>query len=82
MTPDHGERGGRRSVAHFQSGGSVGAGPGAVATPAAFVTRYRSRRLERFLTEEEFRRLGQELLDTLEAEGLRSRCTRRRLCGC
>ena len=24
----HGERGGRRSVAHFQSGGSVGAGPG------------------------------------------------------
>ena len=36
--------------------------------PCRFVTRYRSRRLERFLTEEEFRRLG-GTLDTLEAEG-------------
>ena len=38
-----------------------------MATPAAFVTKYRSRRLERFLTEEEFRRLGR-VLDELEAE--------------
>ena len=38
--------------------------------PCRFVTRYRSRRLERFLTEEEFRRLG-GTLDTLEAEGTR-----------
>ena len=36
--------------------------------PCGFVTRYRTRRPERFLTEEEFRRLGQAL-DDLEAEG-------------
>ena len=35
--------------------------------PCRFVTKYRSRRLERFLTEEEFRRLGR-VLDELEAE--------------
>ena len=36
--------------------------------PCRVVAKYRTRRLERFLTEEEFRRLGQ-VLDTLEAEG-------------
>ena len=36
--------------------------------PCRFVPRYRTRRLERFLTEEEFRRLG-GVLDALEAEG-------------
>ena len=36
--------------------------------PCRFVTRYRSRKLERFLTEEEFRRLGR-VLASLEAEG-------------
>ena len=36
--------------------------------PCRFVNKYRTRRLERFLTEEEFRRLG-ETLDVLEAEG-------------
>ena len=36
--------------------------------PCRFVKKYRTRRLERFLTEEEFRRLG-ETLDALEAEG-------------
>ena len=36
--------------------------------PCRFVAKYRTRRLERFLTEEEFRRLG-GTLDTLEAEG-------------
>ena len=36
--------------------------------PCGFVTRYRTRRPERFLTEQEFRRLGQAL-DELEAEG-------------
>ena len=36
--------------------------------PCGFVTRYRTRRPERFLTEDEFRRLGQAL-DDLEAEG-------------
>ena len=36
--------------------------------PCRVVSKYRTRRLERFLTEEEFRRLGQ-VLDTLEAEG-------------
>ena len=36
--------------------------------PCRAVAKYRTRRLERFLTEEEFRRLGQ-VLDTLEAEG-------------
>ena len=36
--------------------------------PCRFVAKYRTRRLERFLTEEEFRRLG-ETLDALEAEG-------------
>ncbi len=36
--------------------------------PCRFVTRYRTRRPERFLTEEEFGRLGQAL-DELEAEG-------------
>ena len=35
--------------------------------PCRFVTRYRTRRPERFLTEDEFRRLG-EALDELEAE--------------
>ena len=35
--------------------------------PCRFVTKYRSRRFERFLTEEEFRRLGR-VLDELEAE--------------
>ena len=34
--------------------------------PCRYVTRYRTRRLERFLTEDEFRRLG-EALDDLEA---------------
>ena len=37
--------------------------------PCRFVTRYRTRRPERFLTEGEFRRLG-ETLDNLEAEDL------------
>ena len=36
--------------------------------PCRFVTPYRTRRLERFLTEDEFRRLGRAL-DELEAEG-------------
>ena len=36
--------------------------------PCRFVAKYRMRRLERFLTEEEFRRLGRTL-DALEAEG-------------
>ena len=36
--------------------------------PCRFVTRYRTRRPERFLTEEEFRRLG-AALDAVEAEG-------------
>ena len=36
--------------------------------PCRFVTKYRRRKLERFLTEEEFRRLGQ-VLSALEAEG-------------
>ena len=36
--------------------------------PCRFVTRYRTRRLERFLTEDEFRSLG-AVLDALEAEG-------------
>ena len=36
--------------------------------PCRVVAKYRTRRLERFLTEEEFRRLGL-VLDTLEAEG-------------
>ena len=36
--------------------------------PCRFVPRYRTRRLERFLTEEEFRRIGRAL-DALEAEG-------------
>ena len=36
--------------------------------PCRFVAKYRTRRLERFLTEEEFRRLG-GTLDALEAEG-------------
>ena len=36
--------------------------------PCRFVAKYRTRRLERFLTEEEFRRLG-GTLDMLEAEG-------------
>ena len=36
--------------------------------PCGFVTRYRTRRPERFLTEQEFRRLGQAL-DELGAEG-------------
>ena len=36
--------------------------------PCRFVTPYRTRRLERFLTEEEFQRLG-EVLDDLEAGG-------------
>ena len=36
--------------------------------PCRYVRRYRTRPLERFLTEEEFRRLGQTL-DALEAEG-------------
>ena len=36
--------------------------------PCRFVTRYRTRRLERFLTEGEFRRLG-DALDAVEAEG-------------
>ena len=36
--------------------------------PCGLLTRYRTRRPERFLTEEEFRRLGQAL-DDLEAEG-------------
>ena len=36
--------------------------------PCRFVAKYRTRRLERFLTEEEFRRLGRTL-DALEAEG-------------
>ena len=36
--------------------------------PCRFVTRYRTRRLERFLTEEEFGRLGRAL-DAVEAEG-------------
>ena len=36
--------------------------------PCRFVTRYRTRRPERFLTENEFRRLG-EALDAVEAEG-------------
>ncbi|MDE0342964.1 MAG: site-specific integrase [Deltaproteobacteria bacterium] len=36
--------------------------------PCRYVTRYRTRRLERFLTEDEFRRLG-EALDDLESEG-------------
>ena len=35
--------------------------------PCRFVKKYRMRKLERFLTEEEFRRLG-ETLDTMEAE--------------
>ena len=36
--------------------------------PCRFVAKYRTRRLERFLTEEEFRRLGRTL-DAVEAEG-------------
>lgn len=36
--------------------------------PCRFVSRYRTRRPERFLTEEEFRRLG-EVLDALQIEG-------------
>ena len=36
--------------------------------PCRFVVKYKSRRHERFLTEEEFRRLGR-VLDELEAEG-------------
>ena len=36
--------------------------------PCRFVPRYRTRRMERFLTEEEFRRLG-EVLDALRMEG-------------
>ena len=38
------------------------------ANPCRRVPRYRTRRLERFLTEDEFRRLG-ETLDAMEAEG-------------
>ena len=53
-----------RMINRAEAWGLVPAG----SNPCRFVTRYRTRRPERFLTEEEFRRLG-AALDAVEAEG-------------
>ena len=55
------------AVADAQPGRDLGSGSGG-GNPCRFVVKYRQRKRERFLTEEEFRRLGR-VLGALEATG-------------
>ena len=67
-TPTAANQRGRRICRGCSTGPRPGAWYPAGGNPCRSMAKYRTRRIERFLTEEEFRRLG-EALDAVEAEG-------------
>ena len=58
---DNGEQGGRHALALVLHGRGLGGSPWRGGNPCKFLRKYRERSCERFLSEEEFRRLGRVL---------------------